>query len=111
MNLVIVKSGDPNAGFVFDAIPGAVYHVTATDWAAWPVPKPALPAVPWSYVAGLAATSVKAPPDTFTPEEIALLAAAVAAQVVQDPDTPAQPADVAAIADAVASKLSERLAA
>lgn len=108
--IVQVRNGDPNAGGIYAVSPGSVYHITAVDWAGFS-PTPPFIKASWSFVAGMAAASVNVPPDTFTADEIALLAAAVAAQVVQDPGTPAQPADAAAIADAVATKLSERLAA
>jgi hypothetical protein len=109
MTIVQIKNGDPNGAGIYDAVPGAVYHITAADWAAWPDPKPALSRVPWSYVAGLAATKVMVPEDVLSAAEIAAFADAVAAKVVQNPSNPAQAADAQAIAEAVADELTDRM--
>lgn len=108
--LVQIRKGDPNAGGIYAVAPGAVYHVTATDWDGFGKGnEPPFRTAPWSFVAGMAAATVKVPAGQLSTADMQTIASAVAAQVVAAESNGTVAEDATDIAKAVADELEKRL--
>jgi hypothetical protein len=109
---VRIQDGDPGAGAIYFAAPGALTGLTSAVWNAFKV-KPGFTNVPASFIAALQGTVVNDGTDviTLTPADIATLAHAVAAEVATDPSVPISDADADVLAEKTAAAVRAVFAA